>query len=178
MARVRSAINSPRAVTQRVKLLGWLIHRTCGSFRPNIRDLSEMRSPCLVDRIVAGVGATKTLSHRNTSATDFVARSAAVTCAAVTCTVLVGQGGPLSNPTKHSPRARMDRVGHWRSVTSQSDAPGIKLSLSFYYLLRGSIAAPPAFLSANRRLAKAVVRVEVLLSSSSDSNQTLCNGSH
>ena len=66
-----------------------------------------MRSPCLVDRIV--VRATKTLSHRNTSATDFVAR-----VAAVTCTVLVGQGGPLSNPNKHSPCARMVRVGHRR----------------------------------------------------------------
>jgi hypothetical protein len=58
------------------------------------------------------------------------------------------------------------------SVTSQSDAPGIKA----FVVLRGSIARLP-LLSANRRLTKAVVRVEVLLSSSTASNQTLCNGS-
>ena len=85
------------------KLLHWLIHRSCWWFRSSVRDPSQMRSPSALEiDIVAAVRATKTLSHRNTSATS---RSAAVTC-----TLLVGQ----FRPTEISSCARMVRVWHRR----------------------------------------------------------------
>jgi hypothetical protein len=144
------------------KLLHRLIHRPCGSFRSSVRDPSEMRSPnALSIEIAAGIRATETLSHRNTSATDLAARAAAVTC-----TLLVGQDGPFSTRANSHPVHEWSGLGIGGGVTSQSDAPGIKAFV--VVLLGGSIARLP-WLSANRRLTKAIVRVEVPLSPSTDS---------
>jgi hypothetical protein len=86
--------------------------------------------------IVAGVRATKTLSHHNASATDLVARAAAITC-----TLLVGQDGPFSTRPNSHPMHEWSGLGIGGGVTSQSDAPGIKAFV--VVLLRGSIARLP-----------------------------------